>query len=396
MENNTRFNGHTDKPLSDVLNELRVAADRPFEAARPIPAAVNHSSEFYGHEQKTVFMKEWICIGRTDEIVSPGDYITHEIASVPVLIVRQKDDSICGFVNACAHRFACLAADETGSAKRFMCRYHAWTYDLDGRLIRAPYMEMKEGFDLADHGLRALQIEVWEGFIYVTLAEHPVTTVAAALEPFRTKVVGRYDMARYKTVMRETMVWGANWKNLIENFTESYHVPMAHPKTFALHKKPLEHYICGEDSDHYGYHRAPQEADVGNGAAHPNNTHLDGEWRRMMVDFCVFPSNLVTLMPDFLWWISVQPQEVNQFQATWGVAIPPEVLADIQADEYDDWLEALRTYMNVANDEDKVLVEALNKGSASTLLPQGVLHPIERNLWQFTRYLARVCGAAKS
>jgi phenylpropionate dioxygenase-like ring-hydroxylating dioxygenase large terminal subunit len=243
---------------------------------------------------------------------------------------------------------------------------------------------------VSQHSLRHLRCDVWEGFVYVSLADNPATTPSAALAPLRDSIVGRFDMSCYQTVMRQTMVWDANWKNLIENFTESYHVPMAHKKTFAKHKKPLEDYICGEDSDHYCYHRAVQSADTGPGAAHPKNDRLDGEWRRMMVDFCVFPCHLVTLMPDFLWHISVQPQGIGQMRATWGVAIPPEILADTAPGDYDGWLEQLSAYMDTANDEDKILVEALYKGSASPLLPSGTFHPIERNLWQFMRYLNRV------
>ena len=111
----------------------------------------------------------------------------------------------------------------------------------------------------------------------------------------------------------------------------------------------------------------------------------------MMVDFCVFPNHLVTLMPDYLWYISVQPEGVDRMQATWGVAVPPEVLADIEEKDFPDWLRQFRGYMDVANDEDKPLVEALHRGSASALLPAGTYHPIERNLWQFTRYLAGIC-----
>ena len=107
-----------------------------------------------------------------------------------------------------------------------------------------------------------------------------------------------------------------------------------------------------------------------------------------MIDFCVFPSHLITLMPDYLWYISVQPLGTDQMQATWGVAFPPEVLTDVADADYDQWLADFKTYMDVANDEDKPLVEALHRGTASPMLPRGVLHPIERNLWQFTRYLS--------
>ncbi|MDH3535906.1 MAG: Rieske 2Fe-2S domain-containing protein [Gammaproteobacteria bacterium] len=386
-------NPHTNAPLTKVLEELQAAAARPFGDARPIPAAVNHSLEFLDLERRAVFEHEWICVGREDEIPAPGDFLTHDIAGVPVLVVRQQDGEIRAFVNACAHRFACLVPDASGSRKRFTCRYHAWTYDCAGELLRAPYMEMQDGFDRSQHRLRPLQASGWEGFIYVTLAQDPVKHLPEALAPLRDQVVGRYDMACYRTIMRETMEWDANWKNLVENFTESYHVPIAHGKTFAQHNKPLQDYICGEDRADYCYHRAPQAAASGRGAAHPRNERLDGEWRRMMVDFCVFPNHLVTLMPDYLWYISVQPLGTDKMRATWGLAVPPEVLADVAEETYDSWLADFRNYMEVANGEDRELVEALHRGSASALLPTGTYHPIERNLWQFTNYLARVCRA---
>ncbi|MCP4327239.1 MAG: Rieske 2Fe-2S domain-containing protein [Alphaproteobacteria bacterium] len=383
---------HSELPLKVVLERLKESADRPFEDARPIPPEIHHSRAFLELEREAMFAREWICVGRADEIAAHGDYLTHNIAGVPIIVVRQADGSIKAFVNACAHRFTRLLSDETGSRKRFTCPYHAWTYDCAGDLIRAPYMEMKDGFDPSKHGLRRLQIEVWEGFLYVTLADHQTKTVAKSLAPLRDNVVGRYDMACYRTVMRESMTWNANWKNLIENFSESYHVPIVHRKTFARHHKKLDVYVCGEDSDHYGYHRAAQPSDERPGAAHPANKRLNGEWRRMMVDFCVFPAHLVTLMPDYLWYISVQPVGTDPMRATWGVAVPPEILADVPDTEYESWLDEFRAYMDMANGEDRPVVEGLHRGTASPMLPDGALHPIERNIWQFIRYLDRVCG----
>lgn len=384
-------NPHTNTPLADVLQALQSTAATAFTEAHPLPAAVNHSLEFLDCERRAVFEREWICVGREDEVRNTGDFLTHEIAGVAVLVVRQADNQIKAFVNACAHRFACLVPDDKGSAKRFTCRYHAWTYAISGELVRAPYMEMKTGFDTAQHRLRPLQVSTWEGFLYVNLAEHPATQPGEVLAPLREQVVGRYDMASYQTVLRESMLWQANWKNLVENFTESYHVPIAHGKTFARHNKALEDYVCGEDSDYYCYHYAAQQADSGPGAAHPRNQRLDGEWRRTMVDFCVFPSHLVTLMPDYLWYITVQPLGVDKMQASWGLAVPPEVLEDVAPEDYDAWLASFRQYLEVANEEDRELVEALHRGSSSAALPAGTYHPIERNLWQFGNYLARVC-----
>lgn len=386
-------NPHTHTPLTDILTRLQETACEQFEHAHPIPGAVHHCPKFLDHELRNVFSKDWICIGREDELTEHGDYLTHDIAGVPVMAVRQQNGQIKGFINACAHRFACLLPNQRGSSKRFTCRYHAWTYDCSGELLRAPYMEMKTDFDARQHRLKAIACETWEGFVYLSLEKNP-EAIAARLKPLTHNIVGRYDMACYKTAFRESMIWNANWKNLIENFTESYHVPMAHRKTFAQHGKPLQDYICGEDSDFYGYHRAPQASDSGSGAAHPDNNRLQGEWRRMMIDFCVFPCHLVTLMPDYLWWISVQPHGTDKMNAQWGVAFPPEVLADVSDDDYQQWVSDFKTYMDVANDEDKELVEALHKGTSSPILPEGTFHPIERNLWQFNRYLARKCGQA--
>jgi len=376
-------------PLKDILEQLRNVSSMPFEQANPIPAASNHSDAFLALEQEKIFSKEWICVGREDEIPEHGDYLTDEIAGVSILIVRQQDLSIQAFVNACAHRFACLMPKARGQTKKFTCRYHGWTYSTEGHLIGAPYMEMKEGFDKSRHFLQPLHHTTWEGFLYVTLNENPHNQ-EQALRPLKEGVVGRYGMACYQTVFRETMIWEANWKNLMENFIESYHVPIAHGKTFARHDKPLMDYICGEDSDRYCYHRAPQPSESGLGAAHPNNNRLEGEWRRMMIDFSVFPCQLITLMPDYLWWISVQPRGTDKMLATWGIAFPPEVIDDVLEENREKWVADFKAYMDVANNEDKEIVEALHIGTKSPLLPQGEYNPIEKNLWQFNRYLAKM------
>ena len=172
MKNNGLLSGHTDLKLDEVLAKLQLVAQTPFDQASPIPAAVNHSEEFFNHELKSIFMREWICVGRNDELLGSGDFLTYEIAGVSVLVVRQEDGSIRAFINACAHRFARLLQEEKGTSKRFTCPYHSWTYNIAGDLVRAPYMEMQDDFDKTKNGLRRLYLEVWEGFIYVSLSEN--------------------------------------------------------------------------------------------------------------------------------------------------------------------------------------------------------------------------------
>lgn len=384
------LNTYTNESLNESLRSLQECSSQSFEESSPIPPAINHSIHFYNHEQDRIFNQEWICIGRCDEIPLTGDFLTHEIAGTPVLIVRQDSGEIMSFVNACAHRFTCLSKEKSGHAFAFTCPNHAWTYGIDGQLKHAPFMDMKSNFNINKNNLERLHTEIWEGFIYVALLKKPKKSIAKSLDALKKNIVGRYDMASYKTVIRESMIWNANWKNLVENFTESYHVPIAHPKTFAGHKKQIKDYECGEDSDHYCYHFAPQELEEGLGAAHPLNTNLKGKWRRTMVDFCIFPSHLVTLMPDYLWWVSVMPESIGRFKATWGVAIPLEILNDIAEEDYERWVNEKIDYMNIANEEDRVLVERLFQGSQSVRVPQGTYHPIEKNLWQFMKYLSKI------
>ena len=384
------LNTHTSESLNKSLRSLQECSSESFEESSPIPPAINHSIHFYNHEQDRIFNREWICIGRCDEIPLPGDFLTHEIAGTPVLCVRQDSGDIMSFVNACAHRFTCLSKEKSGHAFAFTCPNHSWTYGIDGQLKHAPFMDMKSNFNINKNNLERLHTETWEGFIYVSLSKKPRKGMAESLDALKKNIVGRYEMASYKTVIRESMCWNANWKNLVENFTESYHVPIAHPKTFAGHEKQIKDYECGEDSDHYCYHFAPQELEEGSGAAHPLNINLKGKWRRTMVDFCVFPNHLVTLMPDYLWWVSVMPKGIDEFKATWGVAVPQEILNDIAEEDYERWVKEKIDYMNTANQEDRVLVEMLFKGSQSVRVPQGTYHPIEKNLWQFMKYLSKI------
>ncbi len=390
MKFEVALNTYTNASLETSIKKLQECASKSFELANPIPPVINQSIQFYNREQDRIFNQEWICIGRCDEIPLAGDFLTHEIAGTSVLVVRQESGEIMSFINACAHRFTCLSKEKSGHAFAFTCPNHAWTYGLDGQLKHAPFMDMKSDFKPSDNNLVRLHSEVWEGFIYTTLSNKPSKNIAQSLDELRKNIVGQYDMASYKTIIRESMNWNANWKNLIENFTESYHVPVAHPKTFAGHKKLIKDYECGEDSHHYCYHFAPQESKKGPGAAHPLNTNLKGKWRRTMVDFCIFPNHLVTLMPDYLWWVSVMPEGVGQFRATWGVAVPQEILNEVPQEEYDQWVMDKIGYMNTANEEDRELVERLYQGSQSSRLPQGTFHPIEKNLWQFINYLKNI------
>ena len=125
----------------------------------------------YRRDLERVFMASWLYAGHISEVPKPGDYFLFQVGDESVIVVRGRDGEIRALVNVCRHRGSRVCVEQKGSAKRFMCPYHAWTYDLDGRLVAARLMP--EGFDKAAHGLTQLHVRVFEGFIFVNFAETP-------------------------------------------------------------------------------------------------------------------------------------------------------------------------------------------------------------------------------
>ena len=378
----------TDKIVADI----RASNGKDFSTARPMPGAVYHSDAFAALERDCIFRQEWISIGRAADLAREGSFLTETVGEVPVLAVRQADGKIRAYLNVCAHRFAKLVDKRVGAKKLFVCRYHAWAYDITGRLVRTPYTESAPGFNSEPVSLRELHTEVWEGFLYVTLAAERPRSLSERLHHITDQVIGRYRMARYETVMQDVMPIAANWKNMIENFIESYHVFAVHSATFGTAGKDLDAYICGPDMEDCAFHWSVKEADDGMGAAHSENTSLDGPWRRTTVVGCVFPNHLITLAPDYLWSVTVLPTASGEMRAVWSVAVAPEVLNSFAGFERDEWLGDLRRFMDTANGEDKPVIEALFQGTHMTPAP-GYYHPVERNLWNFSTYIERMTAS---
>lgn len=183
----------------------------------------------YERDLERVFMTCWLYAAHVSEIPKVGDYVLLEVGAESVIVVRGRDGEIRALVNVCRHRGSRVCVEPRGSAKRLMCPYHAWTYDLDGRLVTARLMP--EGFDKESHGLTPLQLRVFAGFIFVSFAEEPADfsvveqNLAARLEPYRFEAT--------KVVFRELFKIRANWKLMTENYVECYHCAPAHPE-FAL------------------------------------------------------------------------------------------------------------------------------------------------------------------
>ncbi len=366
-----------------LLSEIAAIATRPMAEATAMPPRIYTDPDIHALELERIFCKSWICLGRADQMAKPGSYLTFKIADQPVMAIRQKDGAVRAFANVCLHRMMVLL-DGSGSCKRIVCPYHAWTYDIDGSLIGAPQMDRTAGFNPRDRALLELPCEVWQGWVYVSLDPDiaPVAEQLAALSP----VVDRYRMADYVTVVTQDHVWDTNWKLLTENFMESYHLPVAHRETVGAWFPVDDTGFPDDWHPHFTYETFKKNDDATYGLAHPDNTVLEGEWRRTSVMPTVFPTHMFVLGPDHLWYLTLMPEGTGKVHVRFGAALAPEVLVGL--DDPETFLRDTIGFFDKVNDEDRFIVEGIYKGARAPLSVGGPLSWMEREIHDFIRYLA--------
>ncbi len=365
--------------------DLKQMAALPFDEAVAMPPSIYTSEDFLAREREHMFRKDWICVGRASSLPKTGDYLTCDIAGQPVLVLRDRDGDIRAMSNVCLHRMSTLLED-SGNTRAITCPYHAWTYNLDGSLRGAPQMEHNSGFCKNDYRLPAIRCEEWLGWIYVTLNPKGETT-ATLLEPVR-KLIANYGMEDYTETFRETHIWDTNWKVLAENYMESYHLPVCHRATVGPYTK-LDAVDCPPGQPGFNIHWFTKEAELAIGNAHPDNTRLDGDWRKTSALISIYPGHLITLTPGYFWYLSVQPAAVDRVQMIFGGGFAPDFMGDPKIGEYSEILKNLLDDVNV---EDRGCTEAVYRGLSAELSRAGHLSHLERPIYDFAQYLASRTG----
>jgi phenylpropionate dioxygenase-like ring-hydroxylating dioxygenase large terminal subunit len=308
------------RPTPAIRGLAKIAA-LPFSDARAMPPDVYTSPEVLAAEQQNLFRKEWICVGRASAIAEPGAYLTYELAGQPIIVLRDSSGTVRAFSNLCLHRVS-LLLEGRGSVSAIVCPYHAWSYNLDGSVRGAPHMERTTGFCKDDHRLPELRVDVWLGWIYVTL-DPDVAPVAKRLRRL-SNLIGRYHMEAYVETFREEHAWKTNWKLLAENFMESYHLPLLHRATVGPASK-IEEMDCPPGFDTFNYHWITKDATLLIGNAHPDNTSLDGDWRRTTALLAIYPTHLISLTPGYFWYLVLVPRGVGQVHIVFGGGACPRV-----------------------------------------------------------------------
>jgi phenylpropionate dioxygenase-like ring-hydroxylating dioxygenase large terminal subunit len=371
----------------DILETLAENAHLEFGQARTLPPAAYHDPGILNLEIDRLFRKEWICLGRLAEIPKSGDFISRDIAETPVFVVRQRDQTVKAFVNVCAHRSARLL-ESSGHVTRISCPYHSWTYELDGRLVGAPFMNETPGFDLRTYRLKELPCDTWQGFVYVNL-EPGSASIGQRLDSLSAKV-GDFRMADYVPVFAREETWNTNWKCLAENYMDAYHVHRVHKNSFGKHGSSEGKTSLFDGEDAFTYHYVQEDEGPKTVAAHPDNTWLKGNERNRTYLIHIFPGQTMQLQPDLLWYLSILPAGIDKVNVRWAVSVPEEILAG--AKNRQAHIDGVMRLLNQVNGEDRPVVENVFQTTGSPEALQGPLSYLERNVWQFGRYLARNLG----
>ena len=197
----------------------------------PIPAYPYYGRDYHDLEAEAVFRPSWLQIGHVCELAEPGSFIVRpiEVAKTSILVTRGPDGLLRAFHNVCTHRGSKLVQEEGGKAQAFSCRYHMWNFGFDGQLRAAPDFE-RFNLDKADCGLKAVSMEVCAGLIFVHLERTPAQSLKDYLGPLVERLES-FPVARAAGFTEYVYDVAANWKLIIDNFQENYHLRFVHART---------------------------------------------------------------------------------------------------------------------------------------------------------------------
>jgi len=194
--------------------------------ASALPAPLYTCPQAFAAEQSSVFAHSWQLVAHAAQLAHTGDHVVTDIAGLPLLVVRDSAGTLRAFHNVCRHRAGPLALCDGRGARALRCRYHGWTYTLEGDLRSAPDMAEASGFDVADVRLPEVQVACWRGHVFVAVAAAPALDLVLDGVDAR---VGSLPIEDYVFDRRISYTIAANWKTYVDNYLEGYHLPHIHP-----------------------------------------------------------------------------------------------------------------------------------------------------------------------
>ncbi len=270
---------------------------------RGLPGWAYHSDALLELEKEHVFRNHWQIVGHVSDVQEPGDYLTMDVVGERALVVRGKDGEVRAFHNICRHRGSRVVAENQGNCKNaLVCPFHGWVYNLDGTLRGAARPRSFPELDKTEFGLVPLELEIWNGLIFIRFRKGPQPSVAELMAPVAE------ELAHYKfaEMVPSYGIWSqttpVNWKSVRDVDNEGYHVAMAHPALQDLYGSTYfdEPFVNGVSRSFATYNpHAGRRWSVRNYVKlAPEATHLPEHLRKAWVYYGMFPNMVISVMPE--------------------------------------------------------------------------------------------------
>jgi glycine betaine catabolism A len=327
-----------------------------------LPARYYTDPAHFAQEMERIHFDMWLCAGRVEALASPGRYFLRRVGNASVIVSRGEDGAVRAFHNVCRHRGTLLCTTPEGEfPARIQCPYHGWTYRLDGTLASAPHMDQVEGFREEDYPLRSVATDVWDGHVFINLSERPAPLAdQLASLPGKFRPWGMEDL---RLVERRVHSLRANWKLILQNYSECLHCPLVHP---LLQKQ--SHYLSGDNEP-------PQPTYLGgrmdlregiatlsmdgttNRACLPG---LSADDRRRVYYYAILPNLLLNLHPDYVLTFTLWPLAPDRTDVACEWHFHPDAIARPDFDP-----KGAVDFWDLTNRQDWALSELAQEGIAS-------------------------------
>ncbi len=358
-----------------------------------LPASWFHAPAHYQRELEVCWYDRWIAVARAEEIQGAGDYRVVEVGTQSVFVVRGEDSALRAFHNTCRHRGSILCAATQGSfaRHRIVCPYHAWTYDLAGRLIATPRRMPTPDFDPQRLSLYEVAVAAWGGFVFIHLAGRKAPPLAAALGNLPARFE-RYGLEGLRIGKRIVADVHANWKFIAENFSECFHCPPVHPELCRI-------VTAYRDAGAWGLHRDARGRAVpettpeyqagaqtltldGTAKIAPFRGLNDAERRTLYVPAMLPPGLFLNVHPDYVNAHLMFPTGPESVRIVYDWLFEPEALARPGFD-----LEHYVALWEVTNKQDARNCEWQQRGTRSRAFRHGHFVPQEFDCHRFAEWV---------
>lgn len=355
--------------------------------ARTLEGRWYTAPEVFAEERERIFARDWICIGREEELPSGGDYRLVEIAEESVIVVRDQHGAIRAFYNVCRHRGSRICEQERGRfTGSIQCPYHAWTYGLDGNLKVARNMADVSSFDTRDFPLHHVAVATWEGFVFLSLARSP-QRFELAFAPLLTRFQA-WGIASLKTARSIEYDLACNWKLIFQNYSECYHCPPVHPQLDKLSPSDSGRNDLTDGPFLGGYSQLRSNASSMTLTGETNRSPLPGigpDNLDRVYYYTIFPSMLLSLHPDYVMVHYARPLTVDRTKVVCSWLFDSETTKREDFDPSD-----AVDFWDLTNRQDWHVNELTQKGVESRAYVPGPYAHGEGLLAAFDRHYLRV------